>query len=73
MQRETRAFVVMDTPYRFQKTLGEIHKYFSDRQVLLTINLTAPDEMILEGTTTSILGKTLPAKAEFLALVYAKK
>lgn len=72
LQKESRAFVVMDTPYRFQKTLGELHKHFSDRQVLLTINLTAPDELILEGTTQHLLSQPLPAKAEFLALVYAK-
>lgn len=72
MQKEQRAFVIMDTPYRFQKTVGEIHKYFSDRQILLTLNLTSPEEQLVEGTTTQILSQQLPAKAEFLALVYAK-
>jgi len=73
MQKEKRAFVLMDTPYRFQKMLGETAEFFPDRKILLTLNLTQETEMILEGTATQIMKKDLPAKAEFMLLVYPSK
>lgn len=73
MKKESRAFVVMDTPYRFQKMLGETAEHFPDRKILLTVNLTQESELILEGTAKEILKKELPAKAEFMLLVYPSR
>lgn len=73
MQKEHRAFVLMDTPYRFQKMLTETAEYFPNRRILLTLNLTQGAEQILEGTAAEILKKELPAKAEFMLLIYPSK
>jgi 16S rRNA (cytidine1402-2'-O)-methyltransferase len=73
MKKESRAFVVMDTPYRFQKMLTETAEYFPDRKILLTVNLTQESEFILEGTAKEIIKKELPSKAEFMLLVYPSK
>lgn len=73
MQKEKRAFVIMDTPYRFQKMLSETAEYFPERKILLTLNLTQESEMILEGTAAQLMKKELPAKAEFMLLVYPDK
>lgn len=70
VQKEKRAFVIMDTPYRFQKMLAETAEFLGDRKILLTVNLTQETERILEGPATEILKKELPAKAEFMILVY---
>ncbi|MEZ0391872.1 MAG: SAM-dependent methyltransferase [Pseudobdellovibrionaceae bacterium] len=70
MQKEKRAFVLMDTPYRFQKMLKEALEFLPQRKLLLTVNLTQETEMIFEGTAAEILKKELPAKAEFMLLVY---
>lgn len=70
LAKEKRAFLLMDTPYRFQKTLQEMKENIPGRTCLLAINLTAEDEIILEGTPEKIAKATLPAKAEFILLVY---
>lgn len=69
-QKEARALIVMDTPYRFQKTLLEIKTYFPERKILLALNLTSENERILEGLPGEIIQEVLPQKAEFLALIY---
>ena len=71
LKKEKKAFVLMDTPYRFQKMLGEINEYFPERKVLLTANLTQESEVVLEGSMAQILKNPLPQKAEFMILVYA--
>ena len=72
MQKEARAFVVMDTPYRFQKMLTETAEFFPERKLLLTVNLTQESEIVAEGTAAEIMKKELPAKAEFMLLVYPR-
>jgi 16S rRNA (cytidine1402-2'-O)-methyltransferase len=68
--REKRAFLIMDTPYRFQKTLQEIKEYIPKRKCLLAINITAEDEIIIEDSAEKIATAQLPNKAEFILLVY---
>lgn len=71
LKKETRAIILMDTPYRLQKMLQEIASHFSDRPLLLALNLTQDNELILEGFAKDILqAKSLPAKAEFMLLIY---
>lgn len=72
LQKESRALVLMDTPYRFQKMLTETAQFFPERKILLTLNLTQETEMILEGTAAHILKKELPSKAEFMLLIYPR-
>lgn len=72
LQKESRAVVIMDTPYRFQKMLSETAEFFPDRKILLTLNLTQESEMILEGLAPQLMKKDLPAKAEFMLLIYPR-
>jgi 16S rRNA (cytidine1402-2'-O)-methyltransferase len=72
MQKENRAFIIMDTPYRFQKMLSETAEFMPERKILLTLNLTQETEAIHEGLASAILKKELPAKAEFMLLVYPR-
>ncbi len=72
VQKEKRTIILMDTPYRFQKMLGELKTYFPDRKILLTTDLTAEAELILEGTIQEIVKHPLPQKAEFMLLIYPK-
>lgn len=73
LQKENRAIVLMDTPYRFQKMLAETNEFFGDRQILLTLDLTQTTEKILEGSPSQVLKSELPAKAEFMLLIYPRK
>jgi 16S rRNA (cytidine1402-2'-O)-methyltransferase len=69
LSRETRSIVLMDTPYRLQRVLDDLSNHFSKRTCLLAINLTQPDQLILEGAPVE-LKKRAPEKAEFVVLVY---
>jgi 16S rRNA (cytidine1402-2'-O)-methyltransferase len=73
LQKESRAIVIMDTPYRFQKMLAETVEHFGDRRILLTLDLTQATEKILEGSPAQVLKSELPAKAEFMLLIYPRK
>jgi 16S rRNA (cytidine1402-2'-O)-methyltransferase len=70
LQKEKRALILMDTPYRFQKMLAETAEYFPDRQILLGLNLTSDDEKVLEGLPRQVSKQELPNKAEFMLLIY---
>lgn len=71
LKKEKKAIIIMDTPYRFQKMLQECEKTLPDRQMLLAINLTQENELILEGKAPDFLKHPrLPLKAEFLILIY---
>jgi 16S rRNA (cytidine1402-2'-O)-methyltransferase len=70
IQREKRPMILMDTPYRLKKTLGDLQEFFPKRRALLALNLTQTDETILEGTAENLM-KQLPfEKAEFMILLY---
>jgi 16S rRNA (cytidine1402-2'-O)-methyltransferase len=66
--------VLMDTPYRLHKLLGELESRIGERRILLGLNLTQEQEVILEGSAQDLL-KALKnrgiEKAEFILLVYA--
>jgi len=73
LQKENRAIIIMDTPYRFQKMLSETAEFFADRQILLTLDLTQATEKILEGLPAQVMKSELPNKAEFMLLIYPRK
>jgi 16S rRNA (cytidine1402-2'-O)-methyltransferase len=68
--QEKHPVVIMDTPYRFQKTLAELHQHAKDRKVLLGVHLTGPDEQVYDGTVASLNTSAFPSKAEFLLLLF---
>jgi len=67
------AIILMDTPYRLLKLLEELNQNFTKRQLLLGVNLTQDEELVLEGTAkdlTVVLNKRGIEKAEFIILIY---
>jgi 16S rRNA (cytidine1402-2'-O)-methyltransferase len=71
--KETRAFILMDTPYRLSKTMSEAKEFLADRKVLLTLDLTQESEKVLEGSPKEIFPHVEGLKAEFMLLVYPRK
>jgi len=72
IQREKRPMVLMDTPYRLKKTLGDLQEFFPRRRALLVLNLSQEEEKIIEGVGEQLL-KQLPSdKAEFMILLYGE-
>ena len=70
LTKEKRAIIVMDTPYRYEKTLLELEKHFADRRMLVTSDLTQNTEQVLEGLATHIRSRVKEKKAEFMVLIY---
>lgn len=64
-------FVLMDTPYRLKKMLEECKTNLPDRKMLLALNLSQENELVLEGSPKSIQTKVPLEKAEFMILVYS--
>ncbi|WP_413560081.1 SAM-dependent methyltransferase [Bdellovibrio sp. HCB209] len=70
LTKEKRAIILMDTPYRLKKMLGDMKDHFPSRRMLLTLNLSQEDELNLEGTIDQIAKKVPFEKAEFMLLIY---
>lgn len=60
----------LETPYRLKKTLEELKAKLGKRRVLIGVNLSAPDEIIWEGSANNIPIKNFPEKAEPMFLIY---
>lgn len=71
LQKEKRPLILMDTPYRLKKTLGDLAEFFPKRRMLLALNLSQPEELLLEGTPSAVSSQLPYDKAEFMMLVYA--
>lgn len=61
--------ILMDTPYRLKKLLGEISEHWSDSEIILGCQLGMDDEVILRGAPQKVLQKLPYEKAEFILLV----
>lgn len=72
LQKERRPLVLMDTPYRLKKTLGDLREFFPRRRALLALNLSQDEERILEGPAEKLLEQLPYDKAEFMILLYAE-
>lgn len=70
LTKEKRAIIIMDTPYRLKKTLGDMKDHFSNRKFLLTLNLSQEDEKVVEGSIDKIISGNTFDKAEFMLLIY---
>lgn len=62
-------FILMDTPYRLEKTLSELDKYFKERSCVLGYRLTFEDEEIVEAKPADLKKQFEGKKGEFLVLV----
>lgn len=70
LQTEKRAIVLMDTPYRLGKMMGELKEFFPNRRILLALDMTQDTEQILEGLPSEVQTLIQKNKAEFMILVY---
>lgn len=76
LAHESRPVVVMDTPYRLEKLLGELSRTFPTRVATLGCDFTSASEQVLSGTLQSLAKSwsERPAdsrKAEFMILLHA--
>lgn len=69
LKRYQCPIVLMDTPYRLKALLGDLKEQMSDYNLLLGLNLTAPDEVILETNLKKLNLDQLPDKAEFILMI----
>lgn len=72
IQKISEAFILMDTPYRLSRTLKELSDRIGQRRALLAMDITSPEEAILEGSISDLATKNESKKAEFMLLVYAR-
>lgn len=70
LKKESRAVILMDTPYRLKKLLSELKLVLPDRKALLALNLSAADETVLEGSLKELSDRLKIEKAEFMLLLY---
>lgn len=67
------AYVVLDTPYRLDRTISDLARIHPNRKALLGLNLTQPDEKIVEMNLRQLVGFASGKKAEFIVLVYPER
>lgn len=77
MKKELKApetLIWMETPYRLKKLLEEMSKLAMDREIFLACDLGASSEVLLRGTTQSVL-KTIGDndKREFVLVIAPRK
>lgn len=63
--------VLMDTPYRLERTLQDIQKTFGKNKIItIGMNLTLPKEKILHDSVSTILAMVRGQKAEFILIIH---
>lgn len=70
LAKNNSAIILMDTPYRLQKTLTDLTAHFKNRKILLGLDLTQDSEQVFEGIPKSVAEKVTVKKAEFIVLIY---
>jgi len=65
---------LMDTPYRLQKTLFELEQNLPKSYIVLGINLTCEDELVVYGNATECIERVSHLKKEnFVLMIYPRK
>lgn len=72
LKKTKEPVILMDTPYRLKKMIDECCVHLKDRQILLALNLSQENELVLEGKPEEIKKQLTVEKAEFMILVYAQ-
>lgn len=66
----TEALILMDTPYRMGKLLGEVASVFGNKQnIFLATDLTLPTEKVYLGPVQEVQAKVQQRKAEFILII----
>lgn len=69
LRKNKQNIIIMDTPYRLQKTLNDVEKHFAERELVLALDLSSEKELLLRGKISQIRKSSLPEKAEFMLLI----
>jgi 16S rRNA (cytidine1402-2'-O)-methyltransferase len=72
LKQNQRAIVLMDTPYRLQKMIGELEAFLGDHHIVLATDLGTAEEQVLTGVPAFVKKKLTKTKAEFMILVKPK-
>ena len=73
-KNESIPVVLMDTPYRMTKLLGEVESIFGKNQdILLACDLTQKKEAIFRGPVFEILPRVSGQKREFILILNLNK
>jgi 16S rRNA (cytidine1402-2'-O)-methyltransferase len=70
LKKINQPIILMDTPYRLKKILQDLHTIFPNRKMLLGLDLTQENELILEGVPFEVSRHLDREKAEFMILIY---
>jgi len=62
--------VLMDTPYRLNKMIQEITRHFPKSKILLGLNLTQENQLVLEGPVSEVCPKVPAGKMEFILILW---
>ncbi len=72
LSEEKKTIVLYESPYRIQKTLGELQEFLGDREVVVCRELTKKFEEIYRGKISEVLPQ-IKIKGEFVVLIRSKK
>jgi 16S rRNA (cytidine1402-2'-O)-methyltransferase len=61
--------IIMDTPYRLQKTLLQLSQWIPQRKIVVGMDLTKDSELVLAGTAQEVAQSYSGEKKEFLILI----
>ena len=70
LKKSKEATILMDTPYRLGKLLTEVKEHCPGRVVLLALNLSQENEVVLEGRIEDVVSRWNQEKSEFMLLLY---
>ena len=62
--------VLMDTPYRLKKLLQELSDLYPRHVILIGLNLSQEDEVILKGRPSEVMSQLKVNKAEFVLILF---
>ena len=64
---------LMDTPYRLKKTLDELALHFPHSKIVLGVNLTCDNELVIQGTVLECIDNVKSLKKEnFVLMIYPR-
>lgn len=69
LKRHQAPIIIMDTPYRLKALLGDLKEAMGDYNILLGLNLTTPEEKIIDGPLRKLNLDQIPDKAEFILMI----
>ncbi len=70
IQKIKKPVLIMDTPYRLQRTLQDCKQWLPNKDMVLGLDLTKPDETFFTGSAKEISEQCQDNKREFMLLLY---